>query len=1190
MPKKHLYLPKLLKDASIDEPVSNALWEDKQKRIVLAISDGIELDESAPTRGVSSIPDIYARPLTFLGALRSEKHPLRKRVVQEWRGLLSLLALHRVKSDLGNLTITPVTLNDEKFSQALINLAPKSITLEKNGTAYSWTDLLLIRFNRIPIGAFSPATLVYTSSDYSDKLGAFSLKDDQGFLKPPGKSEGLEYVGQWLEWFIKQFNIYALSKSNSSSGDHQYVSDINKLLDEWMTDIRKELEIGSHDTIYDERVRISEEYKEFEQGKQAPFIANYNIYKTLLKPLVKNENIEGVGGKSQYGLSMSRNKSSYKEVVIIEDRQLALNKNLWDRTRPKELDKNTAILIEKFFKSASGQKINNINLENDHAVWIRPELFFLSNTLLKAKSGDTIFDTKKGKDTSEGFMNAGFEYILPFKNEILQFFSPVNIHEILKPSFKESEGKVTFSFFLPIQGNQKVEVSKVYRLKGADKESGEGQIIEKEVPVLEIFPNYMGDFWCQYFMLCSDTETFMMEPLNYEHASTITRKEQKFDTAQSSQKAEIVRISGYNSFPEAIGLRPKNNPAEYYGIILLSRDPDIEQSAFDDELSIVGIDFGTSNTNIYVYRNNEPRKLKLELSKYIRSVLNSPETKTNELSQQFFLPNKDQELAIPTALRIFNAGVNENLLLDYFIYFPNDYKYPKNVYTNFKWETDDSKMNSFIRSIIFLILIDLIRNKAGKVEFKCTFPKSFSESRRIAYSRIWAKTLMDNFKFDTDVSVSRSPECIIYIEADENRKRNLVRGDELTVQTKYGNFHINTLPEFVAEGESSGHYFSSAKIVKNIDERANMKYGAVCIDVGGGTTDYSVWYENNIVYDCSVNLAGSQLSNIIRNNPRVWPLLFSNDAVVALESVGDNDSLFSSRLNYILRKEDAEIGGRLIKFVNNKDLAWLRRTLAIEFCALSFYAGHICLAIDDFTGGKSSTHIKNQGIRLHWGGNAAKFINWIDFGKYDPNGMASKLLNGMFFNAIVDPSLESKAFRPALLKQVQSPRHKDEASGGVVVMNNYRDRSNDSSDESETPVAFNDDLDYLNLYAPKEQKAKMEGYVVGEKISVKGIPMEHYNLVTKEKLFSNGVSNIDTIDLKQFKVFVDIMNKLGKMTGLFPEGSQIVLSNSEEISIRGAIISKFDEQAAMADSKRSIQPVFILAVNHLLDILSNKMK
>lgn len=310
----------------------------------------------------------------------------------------------------------------------------------------------------------------------------------------------------------------------------------------------------------------------------------------------------------------------------------------------------------------------------------------------------------------------------------------------------------------------------------------------------------------------------------------------------------------------------------------------------------------------------------------------------------------------------------------------------------------------------------------------------------------------------------------------------------------------------------------------------------------------------------------------------------------ALESVSDNDSLFSSRLNYILRREDAEIGGRLIKYVNNKDLAWLRRTLAIEFCALAFYAGHICLAIDDFTQGKSSLHIKNQGIRLHWGGNAAKFINWIDFGKYDPNGMASKLLNGMFFNAIVDPALESKAFRPALLKQVQSPRHKDEASGGVVVMNNNREFSPNSTEESDGPVAVMDDLDDFNVFLPKQQKAKMEGYVVGEKITLKGKLVEHYNLLTKESLFTNGLSNIDHIDLKQFRVFIDIMNKLGKMTGLFPEGSQIALSNSEEISIRGAIISKFDEQAAMADSKRSIQPVFILAVNHLLDILSNKMK
>src|SRR5690349_2155544 len=98
MPKKHLYLPKILAGANIDEPVSNSLWEEKQKTFVLAIRDGSEIDETAQTRGVSSIPDIYARPLTFLSALRSEKHPLRKRIVQEWRGLLSLLALHKVKS------------------------------------------------------------------------------------------------------------------------------------------------------------------------------------------------------------------------------------------------------------------------------------------------------------------------------------------------------------------------------------------------------------------------------------------------------------------------------------------------------------------------------------------------------------------------------------------------------------------------------------------------------------------------------------------------------------------------------------------------------------------------------------------------------------------------------------------------------------------------------------------------------------------------------------------------------------------------------------------------------------------------------------------------------------------------------------------------------------------------------------
>lgn len=1172
MPKKHLYLPKILTGANIDEPVSNALWEDKQKKIVLAISDGIEIDETAQTRGVSSIPDIYARPLTFLGALRSEKHPLRNRIVQEWRGLLSLLALHKVKSDLGNLTITPVSLNNEKFSIALRNLAPKSIRLQKNAD-YLWTDFLLIKFGDLPLGAFSPATLVYTSADYSSVLKnkTFSLKDDKGYLKPPNVSEGLDYVGEWLEWFIKQFNQHALNNYDAS-GDHKYVGDINNLLDKWLVEIKQELGIPVNTIIEVPKVKMAEEPIEI---APASFLAKYKIYQALLTPLVKNENA-AADSKSDFSLKVSANRinanrAHYKEVVIITSSLLAQkNKILWDETKPGELNENTNLLIDMFFKTPSGNKINNINLESDNSIWIRPELFFVSNTLVKAKSGDIL-------NADERFLNAdNLKYILPFKKEILEFFSPDDIHDIIKPKFIETDGKVTFSFFLPLKNNSRVEIKKAYRQKGVDVAAGEGTIIEMDVPVLEIFPNYLGDFWCQYFMLCSDTEIFTMEPINFAASINITRKEQKFETTSSRNKAEITRISGYNSFPEGIVLKAKNTD-QTYGMILLNKDPDVEAKPFNGSCS-VGIDLGTSNTNIFKYSNENAERWKFSFSKYLRSVLNSPPDKRNETNSLFFVPTTDQVLPVPTALRIFKAGITDNMLLDHFIYFPTESRYPDNVYTDIKWHDDDSKLNSFLKSLIFLITIDLIQDRVGKIEFRCSYPKSFSDDRIRAYKRAWTETLEGFFFISKGNNTQPGHDKYIYIDSNKYDEKD----DEYSITTKNnGKLIISIKPKFTTEGIAAGEYFSSKEIIKDGISFANKEDGSVCIDVGGGTSDYSIWFGSKIRLDASVLLAGKQISKLLKNNSRVRDVLLSEDAAASLNEVKTNDLLFSSRLNFVLRKEEKSISVKLSNNANNKDIAWLRRILAIEFGALSFYAAHLCLALDEFLKGSLSERIKENGIKLHWGGNAAKFINWIDYGRYEKDGIASKLLDGMFVNTIMDKSIGSRAFKPALLSQVQSPGHKDEASGGIVVMNMHEQ-------QQEAPSGSFDKL--LLMDEEESSKEMLDGLIVGETVQANGKMYNHYDVINKDSFFIENSSYFNGTELVQLERFIVLINHVGKITGLFPEGSQITLSLEEKLAIKQRVKNDIAAIAKLKPDARNVEPVFIMEVKYLLDILSNKMK
>lgn len=1173
---KHLYLPKLNSGASISEPANDGVWDNKDHQIIQAISDGIEVDEAAQTRGVSSVPDIYARPLTFLGGFRSEKHPLRNRITQEWRGLLSLLALHKLKPDLNDLEIVTVNLADEKikgekFPKALNNLADRPVTLERSGTQYLWTDFVLIKFKGTPLGAFSPATLVFTSADYNRKLlkESFPLMDEIGYLKPPSKGNGLDAVGKWLDHFIKQFNLIAQT-STTVGGDHKYVGDINKMLEQWLFDIKEELGIPQNTDVKADTVKIDDGIIDSLRENPPQVIRKYAIYQLLLTPVAEDESKTKTAFRSDYSLQMFRNKleGGIKEVVVITPSLLGRNQNLWRGTSPSELDKDPSVLIDRFFVSASGNNINNINLEKDDTIWIRPDLYFLTDTLLKGYTDNILNDEEK-------YLNDGnTEFILPFRKEILYFFSPEEIKQQLNPHYDIGNTKVVFSFTLPLVGGQKVEVKKTYRNRGEMKTNGEGTITEApQVPVIEIFPNYSGDFWCQYFLMNNAIDQFSVEPLNYDAEHKLSNK--VIQTNESSEvKINLQRISGYNSFPEAVELTYLNNTT---GLILLRRNPDFNNDKFDNEDEVViGVDFGTSNTNIYYLKNSIPAKASLAFADYTRRLTNANKNERKEIEKQFFVPINNIELPIPTTLKRYYVGKYDQILFDHFIYFPTDYKYDKNVSSNIKWDSDDSKMLSFIESLVFLMLLDIVHKKMGNIKIKCTYPKSFSDQKKSAYNRTWETILQTSIKFGNDRNVAEFHKTAIFTYADPSEIRTYIHGSHYTaVSHTLGKLMIDTSPEFVSEGEATGHYFSSPKIYVSATDRANKKFGAICIDVGGGTTDYSVWFDNEIIYDCSVNLAGGQISKVIAANSRLYSLLFSDEAVKALRAVIENPMQFSSVLNYVLKREGSDISARIIKNVNSKEIAWLRRTIAIEFGALSFFAGHIALAINKYTGNsRFKNAIRENGIRLHWGGNAAKLISWIDYGKFDADGIAAKFLNGLFRNAILNPALgEFILEKPSFVGQIQSIGHKDEASGGSILMGAVSANSKAQKMDEDDDLIYNTSAD-----------TKMEGLIISEPMVIDGKQYKHYDIQKKGNFFDQQHhSLVDSVRLEQFEEFIKVLNAIGMRNGLFPEDNQIKLSEAYKTSVRAEIIANFDDLAAADESKRVVQPPFITSVSQFLE-------
>ena len=1169
----HFYLPQLT-DANLSTPGEHGHWFNNEKKIILGISDAILVDDNALTKGVSSIPDIWARPLLFQSAIKQRsKHPLRKRCIQEWRGLMSLIALHKIVPDLGALEFEPVVLNTETLSTALKNLAPTPIQLERD-KFYDWTNILMIRFNGIPLGAFSPSTLVFTGTDYSKRLPKeFPYKDENGYLRPPlNIMEGIENVGEWL--MNLQSQLQPFFYSSQENPHHSIITNINDLIEEWLIEIRRTLNLAEGANIDASRYKVSEEVIDI--AVPVGFLREYNIYKQLLKPLIAaTNNIEQQ--ISDVELISTRKLKGFKHVIIINEKLLEEDIYLWGETRSQPLGDNPKTIINTYFNKPSGTTINIVPIGDgdNNGIWIRPELYFLTDDILKAGKDDIL-------SNEEQELNLSTRYILPFKKEILDFYSPREVKDILKPAYKEDNGIVKFSFILPLVGNKSIKIEKTYRSRNPMNE--EGKITETDVPIIEIFPNYLGINWRRYYLFQGQSDQFKVTPLfggnnvsvniksreakylqngeTLAYTSTLIAKEKEVKYTQLSQGIIVSEISGDNCFPE--GLSILNGNDLQMGLIMLGRT---ESHTGLNNTWTIGIDFGTSNTNVFKKRGEDDpaERWIYNFPEYSRSITISSAEIKKVILQEHFFPTQQVHLPIPTTLKMYNSAIHDNMVLDYFIYYPIEYKFPAEVLSDIKWEGEgERKTEYFLGSLMFLLLIEVVRENVALVHLACSYPKAFSQINIDIFKREWEAVLDKLMKKDID-----NVNPILHIH------RGNAEDNGLKVKIEK--------PVFKTEGIAAGEYFANRLTIPDIRERAHKEIAAICLDVGGGTTDISIWYLNNIEFDASVLLAGRQISNLIQKNSRVRELLFTKEAAIALEEKQNEAGYFSARLNLILKNEETRIQENLVRHANNKDIKWLRQIIALEFGALSFFAAEVCISTNESVGGLLS-RISDEGINLHWGGNATKLINWIDFGRYSREGIASKILNAAFFNCLNDKSLAEKAIRPGTLAQLQSPGHKSEAAGGLVVMDlGSPIISGESSSVEEDEYAMPDeDSNTQNRYA---------GVICGENIELKdGNKILFYEPITNTSLFEeNNQTRFKATSLERLKRFIDILNFIGIKNGLFSEDTKIFLNENELSLIRKGVEKEFIRMQSLMEGQRLIEPIFIMEIKLVLEIIISKM-
>ncbi|HEY0777746.1 MAG TPA: hypothetical protein VGD56_07245, partial [Gemmatirosa sp.] len=531
---KHLYLPEV--DGNIGEPPVAGVWHGYQRRLLRSVADGIVVGQGAVDRGVSSVPDAWARPLMFQNAIRpisgapGSGHPMRARVVQEWRGLLSLLALHKLQQY--DVDVVPVVLTAPRagadatpeFVRALLRLLPAPVALERGKPAYEWSDTLLIRYDGIAVGAFSPTTLVYSAVDYNRRLArtTLNLKDAAGFLAPPSadQREELLYVAEWVEQLHDRLNAPgnpAAAVLDTASTDPRVkdaVGLINALLDEWLGELRATLGVRRGERLDAPEVEVDPETSEVRPA--APFLDRYRVYQALLHPLRRSAAGAGVAS-SDLLLDPRRNRSGRDHVVVITPALLRTNDRIWQSRRLVHLGGDAARALEEYFDAPQGwgQQVEREDLRPANAIWIRPERYFLTDTLSATDDGSAFLAPEWQA------LNGEQQLLLPFNARILDFFSPTDVRELLQPEYRKVDNGVTFTFQLPVRGRTE-RVQKTYRYRNAGP--GEGTIVPlAAVPPVQLFPRYVDANWRRYYVFQGGADRVTVHPV-LDGACTVTER------------------------------------------------------------------------------------------------------------------------------------------------------------------------------------------------------------------------------------------------------------------------------------------------------------------------------------------------------------------------------------------------------------------------------------------------------------------------------------------------------------------------------------------------------------------------------------------------------------------------------------------------------------------------------------------
>jgi hypothetical protein len=656
---------------------------------------------------------------------------------------------------------------------------------------------------------------------------------------------------------------------------------------------------------------------------------------------------------------------------------------LVDPDMPKKLGVNAADIC--LYKAATLEAIgfDHQQLERQYPGEIyvlTPDQIFLDELYLvsgkEALMHSWLPDKLEGSPTVNG--NA-VTPLLPFHPRVRSLFSSKELQDRCELRLIQSSvsSELEVRLMLPLEGQREgYWISRSYPLK-------EQNLVAEDLPVITLWPYVSDEQWSLYYLFCEDHPS----ALTVDGFSDYERK-----IGRDGQQA--VKYFTTRHFPDLVRLSERGQDRG-----LLPVTPPSRNNEMGTQWQ-VGIDFGTSFTNFFIDEGAGPVKRHLD-TRVISLTLSQKDERQRLLNQYFvpeeMLPAKEFGGNPPTATAISLRGWQEVLGQVPELFHEARLRVPSagefggaELRTGFKWEQMQYQ-KPFLKELALLISADAAANGAKNLQWSVSYPSAFAPKDVARYRSVWTELCADLNKL-TGLSHA----------LNNNAGAGGLQTEAVAFASYFGNF----------QGRQMVH--------------------TSCLDVGGGTTDISIWQENKLLHQVSVPFAGRDISTqLLRRKPSFLKQLFQFRPGLTADIPDDEararqDRNFTSRLDNIMRLgSDDLLSGRLDMMANQESalkvpLQQFLSLLSVSFGGMYYYLGQVQKVLR--TEGKMS---RNTPTEVYLGGNGGRLLNWIDASSGFQNGGELDQLLEML-------QVKSSGCDAAKASTIMSDAYKDETSCGLI--------------------------------------------------------------------------------------------------------------------------------------------------------------